>query len=213
MSLNKPIYKFKKFIDTNNINWDYLSKNTNAIPILEKNLNKVDWSSLSKNPNAIPILEKNLNKVDWNNLNYNENGLLLLINHKEKINWIIVSCYSKNISILEENLDKIDIFYLSINIYATSLLKKYKYKLGYFFFNNSVNSKRIKMIETIKEYENINLTWKNPEIFELDYEKMSENNEIMYQELIAEIMKPSRILKKIEEYDNENYDYLEELFG
>ena len=137
----------------------------------------------------------------------------MLINHKEKINWIIVSCYSKNISILEENLDKIDIFYLSINIYATSLLKKYKYKLGYFFFNNSVNSKRIKMIETIKEYENINLTWKNPEIFELDYEKMSENNEIMYQELIAEIMKPSRILKKIEEYDNENYDYLEELFG
>ena len=137
----------------------------------------------------------------------------MLINHKEKINWIIVSCYSKNISILEENLDKIDIFYLSINIYATSLLKKYKYKLGYFFFNKSVNSKRIKMIETIKEYENINLTWKNPEIFELDYEKMSENNEIMYQELIAEIMKPSRILKKIEEYDNENYDYLEELFG
>ena len=38
---------------------------------------------------------------------------------------------------------------------------------------------------------------------------MKENNQNFYEELIKEVMKPSRILKKIEE----NNDYLEELFG
>jgi len=31
--------------------WDYLSRNPNAIHILENNLNKIDWFSLSINPN------------------------------------------------------------------------------------------------------------------------------------------------------------------
>ena len=60
-----------------------------------------------------------------------------------------------------------------------------------------------------KEKNNLRITWKSPEIFKLDYEKMKENNQNFYEELIKEVMKPSRILKKIEE----NNDYLEELFG
>jgi hypothetical protein len=47
----------------------------------------------------------------------------------------------------------------------------------------------------------------NPSIFELDYIKMKKNNENMYEELIKEVMKPSRVFK------NPDYDYLEELFG
>jgi hypothetical protein len=47
----------------------------------------------------------------------------------------------------------------------------------------------------------------NPSIFELDYEKMKENNQEMYEDLIKEVMKPSRVFK------NPEYDYLEELFG
>ncbi len=47
----------------------------------------------------------------------------------------------------------------------------------------------------------------NPGIFELDYEAMAKNNEEMYEELIKEVMKPSRVFK------NPHYDYLEELFG
>ena len=47
----------------------------------------------------------------------------------------------------------------------------------------------------------------NPSIFVLDYEQMKDNNQQMYEELIKEVMKPSRVFK------NPDYDYLEELFG
>jgi hypothetical protein len=36
---------------------------------------------------------------------------------------------------------------------------------------------------------------------------MKENNKGMYEDLIKEVMKPSRVFK------NPDYDYLEELFG
>jgi hypothetical protein len=44
-------------------------------------------------------------------------------------------------------------------------------------------------------------------IFELDYDSMRENNREMYEDLIKEVMKPSRVFKDPE------YDYIEELFG
>ena len=47
----------------------------------------------------------------------------------------------------------------------------------------------------------------NPSIFELDYKAMKKNNEKLYEELIKEVMKPSRVFK------NPDYDYIEELFG
>jgi hypothetical protein len=59
-----------------------------------------------------------------------------------------------------------------------------------------------------KEYKNeMRLDYYTPSIYELDYEKMKENNQEMYEELIKEVMKPSRVFK------NPDYDYLEELFG
>ena len=39
--------------------------NTNAISILEKNVDKIYWYCLSRNINAISIIENNLDKVDW----------------------------------------------------------------------------------------------------------------------------------------------------
>jgi len=41
----------------------------------------------------------------------------------------------------------------------------------------------------------------------LDYEEMRRNNQEIYEELIKEVMKPSRVFK------DPNYDYIEELFG
>ena len=49
------MYKFKSFIDINKIDWNGLSKNINAINILEQNLDYIDWNGLSKN-----ILENNI---------------------------------------------------------------------------------------------------------------------------------------------------------
>ena len=55
------MYKLKGNISLYKIKWDCLSKNPNAIQLLEENPDKIDWTWLSENPNAIHLFEKNLN--------------------------------------------------------------------------------------------------------------------------------------------------------
>ena len=55
------------------INWRYLSKNTNAIHLLEENLHKIDWFYLTLNINAIHLLEENKDKINYNYLSENPN--------------------------------------------------------------------------------------------------------------------------------------------
>ena len=39
--------------------WSYaISRNPNAIHLIEKNLDKISWTEVSTNPNAISLLEK-----------------------------------------------------------------------------------------------------------------------------------------------------------
>jgi hypothetical protein len=94
-----------------------------------------------------------------------------------------LSCNSNAISILEQNTDNIDWELLSTNPNAIELLEANPDKIYMYYF------------------------MRNPAIFELDYEAMRKNNEKLYEELIKEVMKPSRVFK------DPNYDYLEELFG
>ena len=49
----KPIY-----IVNPKVSWANLSRNPNAICLLEQNLDKVDWFWLSQNPNAMHLLAK-----------------------------------------------------------------------------------------------------------------------------------------------------------
>jgi hypothetical protein len=42
-----------------------LSKNPNAIPLLEQHPSKIDWFYLSNNPNAIPLLQQHPDKIYW----------------------------------------------------------------------------------------------------------------------------------------------------
>jgi len=52
----QPKYtKFNKIIIEQKINWKYLSANTNAIHLLEKNIDKINWRYLSRNKNAIHL--------------------------------------------------------------------------------------------------------------------------------------------------------------
>jgi hypothetical protein len=48
-----------------------LSKNPNAINLLEKHNEKIKWRYLSSNPNAIHILEANQDKINWDYLSTN----------------------------------------------------------------------------------------------------------------------------------------------
>ena len=99
------------------------------------------------------------------------------------LDWDMLSFNTRAIQLLEENPEKINWDYLSSHINAIELLEKNQDKIDWYNISG------------------------NPSIFELDYEKMRNNNQDMYEELIKEVMKPSRVFK------NPDYDYLEELFG
>ena len=51
--LVKPKMKLLDWVLLDKINWQQLSKNPNAIHLLEKNMDKINWWKLSTNPNAI----------------------------------------------------------------------------------------------------------------------------------------------------------------
>ena len=38
-----------------------------------------DWFELSRNPNAIPLLEQNVDKVDWSDLSLNPHATIIII--------------------------------------------------------------------------------------------------------------------------------------
>jgi hypothetical protein len=58
--------------------WHNLSRNPNAIYLLEKNQDKIYWDMLSQNPNAISLLEKNPDKIVWIYLSSNPNAIHIL---------------------------------------------------------------------------------------------------------------------------------------
>ena len=47
-------YTLLSWIDINKLDWNSLSRNPNAIDLLEANRDKIDWMYLSANCNAIP---------------------------------------------------------------------------------------------------------------------------------------------------------------
>ena len=136
------------------LNWYGLSKNPNAICILEQNLDKINinhlsrnnnpdaidilekimetvgwynfssWSSLCANPHAMRIINKNLDKVDWNILSANPSAIYILEKNLDKVNWFFLSSNLNAIHILEQNLDKVDWMGLSANPNAIHLLEQ-----------------------------------------------------------------------------------------
>jgi len=291
MSLNKPVWKLKDWIEIQKIDWYNLSLNPNAINLLLKNQDKINWDNFSLNPNAINILLENFDKINIRNFVQNDNLLEAFDNIKDKINWLdyiislsknknsqkifnkhtnyfkingLLSCFYEevinnvkyNISLIKDvnellefkneidwksfsanpttidylikNPNKIDWNYLSLNPNGIKLLENNPEKINWNNLNLNESEEAIKILEKNPDKINWNLLssnpfainilkqnrdkinynslWKNPAIFELDYEEIKKNNEEMYDELMMNIMEPSRIINKINEY---SYDYIE----
>ena len=85
--LVKPKMKLLDWILLNKINRDTLSKNPNAIHLLEQNIDIINLWQLSRNPNAIYLLEQNMDKINWENLSRNPNAIHLL----EKIKYLLIN--------------------------------------------------------------------------------------------------------------------------
>lgn len=80
-----PNFEFLDWISKKDeINWSSLSKNPNAIELLQQNQDKIDWCILSENPNSIHLLERNLDKINWSLLSLNVNAVQLLRKNSEK---------------------------------------------------------------------------------------------------------------------------------
>lgn len=85
------------------INWSRLSRNPDAIELLEQNLDKIDWRELSKNTAAMHLLEKNPDKIDWTNLSSNPAAINFLRKNEQKIMW---ESFSGNLGIFSYGLIK-----------------------------------------------------------------------------------------------------------
>ncbi len=118
--------------------WEELSRNPNAIYLLEENPDKICWYRLSENSNAIHLLQANPDKIDWYKLGKNTNPLA--------------------IELLDKNIDKKEIcwHYISYNPSAVVLFEKYKDKL--ILFNVARNDNK-KSVDFLKKY---------PELIEWD---------------------------------------------
>ena len=73
----------------------------------------------------------------------------------------------------------------------------------------SSNPNGIKLLEQNQDKISWSDISNNTEIFELDYNGMKKNNLEMEEDLIKEVMKPTRLFKMIEKYGDE---YLELMF-
>jgi len=137
-------YVLLDWIDKAKLNWFWLSKNLNAIDLLENNLNEVDWDVLSTNPNAIELLTNNQDKINWIKLSTNPNAINLL---KKRIK------YEKSLTNeeLNELENKIDWEELSANPNAIELLKKNQDRIKWYLL--SLNPNAIKLLENRIEYE------------------------------------------------------------
>jgi ribosomal protein L24E len=153
---SSAIHILEKNIDK--INWINLSEKSTAIDLLEKNPDKINWDMLSSNPTAIKLLEKNPNKINWTILSSNPSAIKLLEKNIDKINWDMLSENSAAIHLLESNPDKINWKNLSSNTSAIHLLESNPDKINWTTL--SLNSAAIHLLE--EQDENYSKTLHQP---------------------------------------------------
>ena len=170
--------KILDWICLDKISWSSLSmnQNSNAIHLLEKNLEEVSWRWLSLNPNAIHLLEKNQDKINWTWLSSNPNAMHLLEKNLDKVDWEDLSYNPNAIHLLEKNLNKVRWDNLSSNPNATHLLEQNQNKIDWVAFS------------------------RNPSIFKkiINYKFLKENMDVIREELLMKCMHPARLERWLE---------------
>jgi hypothetical protein len=199
--------------------WEILSKNENAIDLLEKYPDYIDWETIleNQNPKAIEIIEKNLDKIyvdDWPILSGNPKAIHIFKDPeylKKVYEWSYISKNEKAMPILQDNLDKVEWGSFSSNPSAINILlqiikeeKEYNNKIKN---NEEINTKEYKYFDYFNKIDYGGLS-RNPAIFELDKQGLKERCDIYREELIEKAMHPLRIQKlldmgiEIEELEN-----------
>ena len=208
------------------IDWPYLSSNPNAIELLEKNIDKVDIYSLYDNPKAVPLIKKLAKKKRkkyeiYIGSNPSEEAIPLIMSNlhmyrKNKMFHIVENPFA--IDIIKDNLDYmtyIDWKCLALNPHPEAIeLLKSNFPIDECLYNliDNPSPEAFKLLEDCKtqvlkrSYLREDL-YKNPNIFEMDYGAMKQKSQWLEQELLAQVMEPSRVFK----YGG--LSYLNELFS
>ena len=171
----KRMYKLRKEIDFNKLNFSYLVDNPHpgASKLIEKNMDKItpeDFYTISQKPNHIDIILKNMNKIHSGYLSQNPAAIHLLLKHPECINMelFLLNSHPKAIEFIEKIiLENIDIKYRLINRADRGNLlnkKNHQCKISWVLLSMNSNPKAIELIEKYHEglfdgsFENDNWT-------------------------------------------------------
>lgn len=97
----------------------FLSSNARAVPYLQRHPDLIRWIPLSKNPEALDLLEANPEKIEFMYLSSNSNprAVALLRNNLERVDWNFLSMNPCNeaLDLLLEHPDKIKYGWLTYN--------------------------------------------------------------------------------------------------
>lgn len=226
---NPDAIKIIKEFDPNmdHVNWVWMSLNKNGIRLLEKHIDKIYWNylSISNQDENILFLKNYYNKINWEYLSRNPNkeAIKILEENLHKVNWYWISGNQNAYHILKKNLNKVNMSKFMCNFgcldIIKELIKQHERNMNdndndkdqnQHADNNKVNICNYKIKNTNKIIESFNPIINNLKsyelLFELDYDKMRENNSEFLQELQEYVFDPERfkrlsIMYKIEFID------------
>ena len=149
------------------IDWESLSSNPNAIDLLQKYSHKINWSWLSgnTNPRAIEMLKTHSHLIDWRVLSANSAAIDMLKSKiekeskmnerqleklKDKIDWDMLSQNPnpEAIKILKANPDNINLDFLSANPAAIDILKANTDDISWYELSANTNPEAIELLKT-----------------------------------------------------------------
>lgn len=179
----EAISLLSRHLDSEAIQWDVLSSNTSALPLLEQRLDKIVWEEASSNLSILPLLEKHLDQVHWELVCCNgddtpQEAIDFLEKHVEHMNygcWYRLSALPIAVPLLEKYPEHIHWARLSRNAGAIHLLEQHPEKIDWDFLSFNTNAMHL--------------------FFRLDYSRMSQDNEAFKEELMAYVFDPDRLMR------------------
>jgi hypothetical protein len=162
--------------------WNFISKNCNNIFFLENNIENINWKYLMFNSYAIQFIKKYLDKI------INDYEIFLNLFYNEKIMDLLndENCKNKLISMIDINCWSI----LCINPNAISFIKEnihiciyYELEFTMYFLS------------------------KNPNIFMIDYNKIKNTFQPLFEDLMKKCFHPQNICKYHNKYSYPYEDF------
>ena len=179
--------------------------------MIDHHPNKICWSAFSKNtnPRAVAFLRKNPTKINWSCLSGNtSNEAVRLLQAHSDSDLIDLDELSKNsnphafqlLLANAENTDQINYSNLAANTNPKALAYLFKHAnteqnpFGLNWFALSTNPAAIKYLEANPEKVVFPVFWKNPAIFEKDYQAFTKSHmSQLAEEIMMVALHPDRI--------------------